>query len=527
VQFLKSAGDSGTPPNILEPFDIVKKNIIFDASNYLYSNMLTRLYRKPLLLFSLLLYFFFTATAQQTALYHYQDLSHFAYAKERDSLKKYWACPHLYPDKKVQKKYKELWDSRVEFITDAIDKDNFVHEKEIYTYINAIIAQLISANAKYISAKPFLLLDRSAAVNAYAMGGNMIAVNLGLISFSQSREEIAFVIAHELSHNILNHADRAMKEQAEWVTSEEYQKSLNEVLSDKYERFTRLKKLFEGYTFNRNRHHRYHESDADSLAIVLLKNSHISFDAKLFLRLDSTDREYRQPLQQPVKAYFQNYNLPFEESWTQKRTKGLSSKNYNFRNDTTGIADSLKTHPDCAVRYATTLKLSDANGQVTPIPAAIKEKANRIILWNLFDNGNLTACLYRILLEKDKGNKDEWYDFMAYNVIAGLYLADKNLHRFNAIGIMPKEYISNSYYELQTMLEQLPKESLEQYYKSFQSLGFWQKLPTDALALKSLMGALDSITEDSGKSTSTAAKSFLTVHSTSMYSEFADHFKEK
>ena len=83
-----------------------------------------------------------------------------------------------------------------------------------------------------------------------------------------------------------------------------------------------------------------------------------------------------------------------------------------------------------------------------------------MLIWNLYTTGNLTPCLYRILLEKDKGNKDPWYDFMVSNIFYGLYYADRNLDRFNAIGITPKEYISRDYYALQTLFEQIPRESL-------------------------------------------------------------------
>jgi len=133
--------------------------------------------------------------------------------------------------------------------------------------------------------------------------------------------------------------------------------------------------------------------------------------------------------------------------------------------------------------------------------------------------------LYRILLEKDKGDVDPWYDFMLHNVVAGLYYSDKQLNRFNAIGIIPKEYISKDYYELQNMLEQIPKPSLEQYFSSIQKLDFWSSMPGDAKALKSLMFSLNTAEDDSKKET--AAKNFIANNTASMYCEFADHFKKK
>jgi len=463
--------------------------------------------------------------AQLNEPYKFQELSHIFYVQQKDSIKKNWVCPSLYKTKETQKKYKEIWDSRTAFITDAIEAKDFVRDNDVYGYVNQILSDLIKGNPQYFTRRPLLLIDRSASVNAYTIGGNIIAVNTGLITFARSREEIALVIAHELSHNILEHTDKAMKEQAEWLTSDEYKKSLEAVLDSKYERLTRLKKIFENYSFSRSRHNRYHESDADSLALVLLQNSKISFDPVYFLRLDSADVQYKSPLKKPVKNYFTNYSINLEDGWLQKRSRGLSTKNYNFR-DTSGIADSLKTHPDCKERYNKTLAFSTANGKETPVPQSIKDKANKILIWNMFDNQALTACLYRILLEKDKGNTDEWYDFMIHNIFSGLYYADKQLNRFNAIGVTQKEFISKEYYELQTLLEQVPRENLEQICKQLQNAAFWQKMGNDSKGVKTLFNTLNFDPEASDRAKERTARDFIETNSSSMYCEFAEHFKK-
>lgn len=462
--------------------------------------------------------------AQSKSIYNYQDLSHIFYAYKKDSIKKNWVCPSLYKEKETQKKYKEIWDSRISFITDAIEQKGFLKDNELYNYVQGIVNDIVKANPSYFTKQPTLLIDRSSSVNAYTIGGDIIAVNAGLISFAGSREEIALVIAHELSHNYLQHADKAMKEKAEWLTSEEYKKSLNSILDSKYERLTRLKKIFENYSFSRSRHNRYHENDADSLALVLLKNSNIPFNSKYFLRLDSADIQYKTPLKNPVKDYFAAYGITIQDSWTQKRSRGLSTKNYNFR-DTSGIADSLKTHPDCKERYEKTLSFS-SNAKETAVPGSIKDKANKILIWNIFDNQGLTACLYRILLEKDKGNKDEWYDFMVHNILSGLYYSDKQLNRFNTIGVTPKEFISKDYYELQNLFEQMPKENLEQACKQMQTGSFWQSVSSDGKGIKALFSILNFDEQASDKTKERAARDFIESNPSSMYCEFAEHFKK-
>jgi len=481
---------------------------------------------KRLVIIFLLSLPFYGLKAQTKTLYTYQQLSKFCYSKQKDSLKKAWACPVIYKNKATQKEYKKIWDSRTDFLTSSIDDQNYIYEPEMFNYIQAIIKQLARANPQEIPVMPLLLIDRSSSPNAYAIGGNVIAVNLGLISFAKSREEIALVIAHELSHNILNHAENAMKGRAEWLTSDEYKNSLNNVLHSKYERLTRLRKIYEDYTFSRSRHQRYHEVEADSLAIVLLKKSKIPFNAAFFLRLDSADNQYQQPLEKSLKDYFAAYDLSVEDKWTQRRSKGLSSRNYSFK-DTTGVEDSLKTHPECIERYKKTATLSDKSIIQTPVPATVKEKTTKMLIWNIYDNMDLTACLYRVLQEKDKGNKDVWYDFMISNIFSGLCFNDRELHRFNAIGIIPKEYISKDYYQLQNMLEQMPRTNLQQYCSTLQNAVFWKNLPADEKALKNIMFTLAIDPNNSDKNKWSIAGDFIKNNSTSMYCEFADRFKKK
>jgi hypothetical protein len=150
-----------------------------------------------------------------------------------------------------------------------------------------------------------------------------------------------------------------------------------------------------------------------------------------------------------------------------------------------------------------------------------------MMLWNMYDDLNLTACLYSIWLEKDRGRTDGWYDFMVYSIFTGLYFQDRELQRFNAIGIKPKEYISRDYYHLQTMLEQMPAENLRQYCTILQQAGFWAQRPDDEKAMGKLLAALFVAGENPEKARNTLAMTFIGEHPTSMYCEFADHFKKK
>jgi len=284
--------------------------------------------------------------------------------------------------------------------------------------------------------------------------------------------------------------------------------------------------VLENYTFSRSRHQRYHESEADSLAVLMLKKSNIPFVATYFLRLDSSDNEYMTPLSHPLSAFFTAYHLPYEETWSRRRGHGLSTRAYSF-SDTTTLADSLKTHPDCVERYNKTRNLSTVDPHLTPIPASIRDKANKMLLWNLYSSVNLTPCLYRIFLLKDKGNTDPWYDFMLSNIFACLYYSDRELNRFNAIGVTPKEYICKDYYGLQTMLEQIPRESLLESCKLLRDEGFWKTLSPAEKDMRTLVFTLALDPDNSDRNKARAAHLFSDGNSTSMYCEFAQNFEKK
>ena len=77
----------------------------------------------------------------------------------------------------------------------------------------------------------------------------------------------------------------------------------------------------------------------------------------------------------------------------------------------------------------------------------IKEKVNRMIIWNIFDSWP-NGLSIQDPPTKRQGVQDQWYVFMLNNVFNALCYHSRELHRFLAIGITPKELISADYYVL-------------------------------------------------------------------------------
>src|SRR5579885_1853121 len=134
--------------------------------------------RATFLLLGILTSVFGPARAQNQGLYSYQELSHIYYQKQKDSLKKAWVCPAILNNREAQRRYREIYDNRTDFLLAAISNDAYVHDKDVYSYIAGIVHQIADANRDLIPVDPFLLLDRNPSVNAYALGDNVLAVNL-------------------------------------------------------------------------------------------------------------------------------------------------------------------------------------------------------------------------------------------------------------------------------------------------------------------------------------------------------------
>jgi predicted Zn-dependent protease len=69
-----------------------------------------------------------------------------------------------------------------------------------------------STPARQFAWESFLVRDRS--VNAFALPGGFVGVHLGLIAMTATRDELASVLAHELTHVTQRHIARGMANQA-------------------------------------------------------------------------------------------------------------------------------------------------------------------------------------------------------------------------------------------------------------------------------------------------------------------------
>jgi predicted Zn-dependent protease len=90
-----------------------------------------------------------------------------------------------------------------------------LNQKQLQHYVSAIGQTLAMASARpeLYAGYHFIVLNEPDRVNAYAVPSGFIFITTGLIAKAANEDELAAVLAHEISHIVLDHPVNAIKKQ--------------------------------------------------------------------------------------------------------------------------------------------------------------------------------------------------------------------------------------------------------------------------------------------------------------------------
>lgn len=105
----------------------------------------------------------------------------------------------------------EIYKNSLTGVKKLFEMGNILHEGEIYDYVNELLHDLYNDDPEILK-DINLYVTKLSAPNAFTTPDGTILINTGLISILDYREELMFIIAHEVGHYIKSHALKSKKE---------------------------------------------------------------------------------------------------------------------------------------------------------------------------------------------------------------------------------------------------------------------------------------------------------------------------
>jgi Zn-dependent protease with chaperone function len=249
-----------------------------------------------------------------------------------------------------KKELLQLYKARWENARQKFEKEEIYTSPAASAYLNQIVKEIVKSNACLNQLPLNCYFSRSGNPNASYVGEGMILINMGLFTRLNNESQVAFVICHEIAHQYLKHSENTIANYVTRLNSKEVQDELNTIKSSRYRRSQPLEDLTNAITFDTRRHVRRNESEADSLAVELLK--HTGFDCSEVIAtlkiLDEIDTDSINT-NECLRKLFNSKEYPFQQKWVFKE-EGLLGGHANLQSNE--FEDSLKTHPDCKFRIS-------------------------------------------------------------------------------------------------------------------------------------------------------------------------------
>jgi succinate dehydrogenase flavin-adding protein (antitoxin of CptAB toxin-antitoxin module) len=246
-------------------------------------------------------------------------------------------------DKKIRKDYDKIIEEKDADLVKRLSQKGFLFDTVVYPYLNRVFNQILEENSLDKNQFHFFI-DRSSDVNAYSYEDGTIVCNLGLVTTMENESQLAMALCHELGHYLLNHVNNSIIKHLEKYNSPEFLAQIKEIKKQGYDTKDKLEALLMKDAFDRRYHSRDQERAADSLGIVLYRNT--GYDGKnishMFDLLGTADKIVAVST---IQNFFKQESININEDLLKppkRMSFGVATKKE--------IADSLKTHPDCSQR---------------------------------------------------------------------------------------------------------------------------------------------------------------------------------
>lgn len=365
---------------------------------------------------------------------------------------------------KNRKELSKIYEQRWENIQEKFTKKEIFTGKEAQTYLNALVDEIVQANPLIRDKEISCYFSRSGVPNAAFLGEGVILFNMGLFARLENESQVAFVLCHELSHLYLLHSENSIQNYVTTLNSDEVQKQLRHIKKLEYRKRLEVEQLLKGLTFDSRRHGRDHESQADSMAIELMRHTPFDISQSLIALalLDSIDTDTLNTAA-VLQKLFNAPEFPFQKRWIAKE-EGLLGGHATLAIDST-FADSLKTHPDCQKRIKVlepmVKKYFASSSSKNVINEDTFHKLVHTFQYEMIDfafiSDDYTKSLYYTLKLLGQYPNDPYLITQTGKIFNGFYYAQQS-HTFGKVTSLPAPFYPANYNLLLQFIQNLYKK---------------------------------------------------------------------
>jgi hypothetical protein len=368
--------------------------------------------------------------------------------------------------KKDFKKYNQLLSKRGLYFESLVKNNRLMLKDSLTNFVQEIADYIVSKNPS-IQKKFTVFISRDNSVNASSLGAGYIFVNIGLLERLSSVDQLAFVLCHEMAHDLDYHIPKSVEAQISINKDKAKKKKLKKARKSKYGSHNKVNELLISLKSDRMKHSQHDELIADSLGLELYNSAEFGKTGPMEMLniLKNCDNQlFIKPIN--IESIFNNLDYKINKEWVE------NNLNYPFWDKDMGLynlPDSLRTHPNINYRIEK-LEMKVKNGNSASIFRDNFEKMDTVFIFeslhSLFMSNNFVDALYRgIQLKKIFKNNSYIDNIIAYSIYEAGY-SIKNRSFLEYVPFPDKSY-NLEYNKVLSFLHSLSSKNCISIYSNF------------------------------------------------------------
>ena len=370
---------------------------------------------------------------------------------------------------KERKVRHEVTSSILELSSDFLKLDSLgllMSNDTISKYINKLTDKIVERN-KNINVNHYkVFVYRTESPNAYSYGEHVILINLGMLARLQSESELAFIICHEIAHDIKNHMIEGIINRAKILYNLESQKQIKKIRKMEYNRLSLTREFISKYRRNYTEHSRENEFVADSIGLILFANAGYLTNTVIgFLnKLDTIDYPlYFKKIDFP--RLFNSPNFSFKENWlhSDQNYFELGTNIYGSKS----LPDSMKSHPNCIVRSKKIAEIIYKKNLNTTAVLSFQDDYfyfKQIVLFEFveyyLDQNNYSLALFNSIQLLNQYTQNNYLRCSILYCLYKIYCA-KERHELSSVVDLPSRNYSTTYNDLLYFIQNVSLSTLK------------------------------------------------------------------